>query len=213
MFYYVFHILLGSVFGFIPLLPILALYHFFLAKKEKVKGLAPSLSHTIFIYIFCFSLLSIFTATAAPNIYSHAGTLRLNLIPFIDITTNYVQYVENILLFIPFGFLLPLLWKNFGKLRMTLIAGAGFSLFIEIVQIFTIRVTDIDDLLMNTAGTVIGYFIFIGIKKAFPKITNCSLDTTRRKWEPYIYFGFSYFVMFFFAPLVGSLFLGPARFQ
>lgn len=37
----------------------------------------------------------------------------------------------------------------------------GLSLFIEITQLFTLhRVTDIDDLITNVIGTLVGYFCF-----------------------------------------------------
>ena len=45
-------------------------------------------------------------------------------------------------------------------------AGVGFSLFIEILQLpFYDRVTDIDDLILNSLGFLIGYGIFLLVKK------------------------------------------------
>lgn len=74
--------------------------------------------------------------------------------------------VGNIVMFVPFGVLVPLLYKpaqNFFK-----ILGLGFvcSLTIELTQaIFTTgRTATVDDLFFNTIGAVIGYLLFLGLK-------------------------------------------------
>lgn len=64
--------------------------------------------------------------------------------------------VGNVLLFVPLGVLFPLLKKN-DFFVGTLLLGLGFSLFIEMCQYyFAARIFDIDDLLLNFAGTLIG---------------------------------------------------------
>lgn len=74
--------------------------------------------------------------------------------------------VGNIMMFVPFGVLAPLLYKparNFFG-----IIGLGFvcSLTIELTQaIFTTgRTATVDDLFFNTIGAVIGYLLFLGLK-------------------------------------------------
>ncbi|RHQ97741.1 VanZ family protein [Peptoclostridium sp. AF21-18] len=62
--------------------------------------------------------------------------------------------------FIPFGFMLPIMWNEFESFKKTVEAGFLFSLFIEITQMFNFRATDVDDLMMNTLGTVIGFGIY-----------------------------------------------------
>jgi glycopeptide antibiotics resistance protein len=67
----------------------------------------------------------------------------------------------NLLGFIPFGFLLPLLIPFFRNLFKTLVAGFLLSLGYETVQlVFGLGVFDVDDLLLNTAGVLIGFIIF-----------------------------------------------------
>lgn len=67
--------------------------------------------------------------------------------------------IFNILLFIPFGFIAPLVSKNFKKFWVILITGMVFSLCIELIQLkFNVGVFDIDDIFNNTLGTLIGYF-------------------------------------------------------
>ena len=67
----------------------------------------------------------------------------------------YFEVRANILLFIPIGFLLPLVVK-----KMPLLWGIGFSLLIEIIQFITRRGTcETDDVISNTIGLLIGYAI------------------------------------------------------
>lgn len=82
---------------------------------------------------------------------------NINLIPFntIDIT-----FFLNIIMLIPLGFLVPLIWKDYRKWNKTILLGAGFSLMIEISQLVTTRATDINDLIANTLGALIGYVIW-----------------------------------------------------
>lgn len=67
----------------------------------------------------------------------------------------------------PLGFLLPLIWKNFRNIINVSLTGLGFSLAIELCQLFNLRATDIDDLMMNTLGAVLGYFIWVGVNNLF----------------------------------------------
>lgn len=90
---------------------------------------------------------------------------EINIIPFQS--EGLLTYILNIIMFMPLGFLLPLIWKNYRKFTTTFITGVGFSLVIELSQLFNRRQTDIDDLLMNTIGTIIGFTIWIVYKKIF----------------------------------------------
>lgn len=70
-----------------------------------------------------------------------------------------MTHILNIIMFMPLGFLLPLIWKSFRNGVGVLVTGVGFSLAIEIAQLFNRRLTDVDDLIMNTMGTLIGFII------------------------------------------------------
>ena len=67
--------------------------------------------------------------------------------------------VLNIVMFIPFGAFLPIYFKKFRKLVPAITAGFLMSLAIELLQLFTFRATDVDDLVMNTIGAAVGYGI------------------------------------------------------
>ena len=70
-------------------------------------------------------------------------------------------FLGNIGWFVPFGFLLPILWK--GK-RFLFVLGMGllFSFCIEVLQFaFRKGVAELDDLILNTLGTAVGYLFFV----------------------------------------------------
>ncbi len=97
------------------------------------------------------------------------GGWRINFIPFqwLDYPKDIVfdNVFGNIGLFIPFGFLLPLL---FCKLHTgaTILAGFLLSLFFEATQYVTqIGGADVDDLILNTCGAICGALFFHLLKR------------------------------------------------
>ncbi len=72
------------------------------------------------------------------------------------------------------------------------------TLTIEILQVFTFRATEFNDLLPNLAGTIIGYYLArAGIKKL-----PLSDPEAKRKTEPYFLCILVYLVMFFIQPFL-----------
>jgi len=202
---YILDLLIGTVSGIVAVLPLMIPFHYATLKKSKLNNKRAKFIYVFASYIFFAALFAILTATGIYDIYSSQTYLNFNFVPFSDIFTNYKQYILNIILFIPFGFLLPMQWNNFKKKRCTFIAGLMLSLFIEIMQIFSLRATDIDDLLMNTLGTIAGYYLFILARRFFPKTSVFSDGTINRwKWEPYIYITFALLVMLFVQPFIAG---------
>jgi glycopeptide antibiotics resistance protein len=68
----------------------------------------------------------------------------------------------NVLLFVPLGFLLPLLLPRMARPWRVLAAGAGVSLLVELEQLTMpgVRRADVNDLLMNVAGTALGWLLY-----------------------------------------------------
>ena len=74
-------------------------------------------------------------------------------------------------MFIPLGIVWPSVYKGLNKHWKILSAGIGFSLFIEILQLpFYDRVSDIDDLLLNSLGFIIGYLLYLLTKWPSKKV-------------------------------------------
>lgn len=67
----------------------------------------------------------------------------------------------NVIMFVPLGFLLPTIWRNMRKQMTIVTIGFLFSFSIELSQfLFTHRVANIDDVILNSFGTWIGFMIF-----------------------------------------------------
>ena len=81
------------------------------------------------------------------------------------------QISLNVLLFVPFGFLLPCVSRLFRNPLITVTTGCIFSGFIEITQYITGRgLTEVDDVITNTIGAAVGvilYFIAVYIRDRF----------------------------------------------
>ena len=75
----------------------------------------------------------------------------------------FVNFMGNIFVFLPVGFVMPLVWRV--KAKNVIITGCLMSVFIEVFQIFTERVTDINDIMLNTLGTAIGYGLYLVLTK------------------------------------------------
>ena len=76
------------------------------------------------------------------------------------------------------------------------------SLSIELLQLFTYRATDINDLIANTLGTVFGYFLFRMISYLVPSVRNVA----KRKTEVAAVIVPVILVMFFVQPYLASIF-------
>ena len=73
--------------------------------------------------------------------------------------------VENVLLFIPIGVLLPMSWKRCQNVVLCLIAGGFTSILIEGSQYITKRgFVQLDDIVTNVMGTFIGFLLFMIVK-------------------------------------------------
>ena len=97
----------------------------------------------------------------------HIFPLRVNLIPFVNILDYADPYdillniAGNAMMFIPSGIILPILFRRLNSFWKVTAAGAGISLAIEILQLpFAVRASDVDDLILNTAGVMAGYAIY-----------------------------------------------------
>ena len=107
-------------------------------------------------YIYCFFVVSI-------TYFSRESGSRdgVDLELFSTFSRNLLENrypVENIILFIPFGFLLPVLADRFYLARWCLGMGLLFSMAIEVSQYLTKRgYFQTDDMITNLFGTLIGY--------------------------------------------------------
>ena len=79
-------------------------------------------------------------------------------------TKNWANVLLNIAMFVPLGFLLPLMGKQFRKWYVAIPAGFGTSFAIELAQLALKRgICDVDDLFCNGLGAAIGFFAIMAI--------------------------------------------------
>ena len=175
------------------------LYQVLVFRNKELGNRKSVITHFVWTYIF---ILYIHLALKVAGIGSvwdigyYETIIRveeIHLIPFkygISMT-----HILNIIMFMPLGFLLPLVWKRYRNIFKTIIVGAIFSLLIEFSQLFNLRTTDIDDLIMNILGSFIGYFIWLFLLR---NIKNIKHETyVLSKNESIIYIILSTVGMFF----------------
>lgn len=98
---------------------------------------------------------------------------RINLIPFINLLDYEIKremltnIIGNTIMFMPLGVVWPIVFKELNTHKKVIAAGVGCSLIIEILQLLCYdRVTDIDDLILNSLGFIAGYLIYLLVKKS-----------------------------------------------
>lgn len=79
---------------------------------------------------------------------------------------SFENLVGNVVLFIPFGFMLPFAFKRGNHFFVMLSSAFIFVAGIEVFQLFSaFGAFDVDDILLNCFGAVVGYLLFIIYKK------------------------------------------------
>ncbi len=147
---------------------------FLLSRKRH--GKKPMIRH-LSVYGLIGTILSILFATIfiyGFNITYISEYRFLNLRPFVWIKETYAmgakmmleQLLMNIIMLVPLGFILPVVSKRFRKCWKTLLFIVIFVLGIETLQYFIGRSADVDDLIMNTLGGLIGYGIYAGLNNS-----------------------------------------------
>ncbi len=152
-----------------------------------------SIKKIILYTLFYFYMISLIAVTIFPIpiqglkeiwIYANGNNNFIHLKSITDILSNdnlsYMikmkQIIWNIVLFIPMWFFIPLIFKNINIFKKALSLWILLSFLIEITQFaissllgFNYKVTDIDDILLNTLGFTIGFILYkiflIGIYK------------------------------------------------
>lgn len=114
----------------------------------------------IFELAFCIYAITLLKITGIFELtYSLSGIFNYNLIPFIG--SSIIPVLLNFILFVPYGFLLPLVFRSFKWNFKNIIFISGLTSFIiELLQMFGGRYAETDDLLINTLGAFSGFVIY-----------------------------------------------------
>ncbi|MFT3909060.1 MAG: VanZ family protein [Ferruginibacter sp.] len=163
--------------------------------SKKYKAYFTSFAQEILFVCFVIYMSWMFCATLYPtpmSFYKRSGSGGINLIPFVTTIKEFetafslhevyarpfLDYllkstIGNVVLFVPFGFLLPQLskYKTFMKI---LVASFLLSCVIETIQFFLrfigiYRSVDVDDIILNTTGAVLGFFMLAVFIKIYDR--------------------------------------------
>lgn len=165
-------------------LPIVFIWRFLRWKKRGF--VLKETLHELGLLLLVLVIIGLFSQTIIPKSGLTAPTsekVNLELFRVVRETYNaivylgfwqplYINFLGNIILFVPIGFLLPLVFRKMEFFPLTVLAGFFLSLFIEIMQLPQHRSSDVDDLWLNTLGAFIGYLFYLFVKKKVPAFTQ-----------------------------------------
>ncbi len=173
------------------LTPVYAAGRIVFAACLRRRGMATSVAReALLVLLAAYSLLVLSKTIDLYALRLDTLTNDISLVPFRQIRTilgtNRLSYIllnlaGNTLLFAPQGLMLPLLWKGFrSPWRVILVCLLG-SIFIETMQLFCMRTTDIDDVMMNALGGAIGYALWAIGRRVLPALSSFFLPRPRKQ--------------------------------
>ena len=150
--------------------------------------------------IFSIYLSAMYAAVGLPDVTYWRFHINVNFRPFLYMFSAWETTLLNVLLFLPLGFFMPMLWKQYHSPVKTITLGFGISAAVELLQIFTYRASDINDLMTNTFGTLVGYLAAMGMKKWAPVFPS-----SEKNDDIALIFGTVFGTMFFIYPFLIKL--------
>jgi glycopeptide antibiotics resistance protein len=99
---------------------------------------------------------------------------RFSFVPVVTIDAK--TFLLNIVMMVPLGMMLPLLSTRVGSARAVAVAGAAASTAIELTQfglevfLNAGRTADVNDIIANTAGAVLGYYVLRYVLRAARRV-------------------------------------------
>ncbi len=139
-----------------------------LKKKLRKTGLL------LFLFYLALLIYFLFFADWYNRVPGSHGAYRYNLIPFHEIlrfiraraklgfVSVFLNIGGNIIGFLPFGFFLPVITRKLRHAPLVILLGFLTSAAVEFTQLFTHTGSfDVDDMILNTFGTAVGYLIYI----------------------------------------------------
>lgn len=140
----------------------------------------------------------IYTVTGLPTVQFTTFEPNLYLIPLVGILFDIRNSILNTVLFVPLGFLMPIFCTKYRNVRHVVLLGFACSLFIELAQMFTYRLSDINDLLTNTLGA------YLGFRLAMPVLMKKAPTPLLSRKDLYMTVAISVLLMYFLQPQLGQ---------
>lgn len=163
-----------------------------------------SLKKTALYTVFAIYLAAVYLVVGLPNVTYIRFEPNFNFVPFGDMASDLSGTLLNVLLFVPLGLFTAALWESFRNVGKNVLFGFSVSLGIELMQMLTFRATDVNDLITNTLGSLIGWVLGCALLKLCP-----GLSCTGGRKDPtivfYAVFGIMFFIYPFIAPLIWNI--------
>lgn len=173
--------------------PVYIIIRLLVVKNKKKKRFNTNAYHEIGLFLFAICLVGLFSQTLLPKFDitpagiqiifpREEGGINTELFTVVRQTFNvikltgsldyfYINFIGNLVIFMPIGFFVPLLYKDMGVIKSTF-TGFLISGGIEFLQLFVNRGTDVDDIMLNTIGAFLGYMVFRWVRKASPNFVK-----------------------------------------
>jgi glycopeptide antibiotics resistance protein len=169
----------------IPILIIIEILRFLKYKKTNLRE--------VFVIIFSIYLMCLIAVTLLPFTTSYYFTPTANLVPVLNILKDISNtppemkafmtrfWIKNLLgnlfLLSPLAAIVPIVFKKFRSLKAVFLLCLFTSILIEFLQYLSIfcgnlRSVDIDDVILNTFGSLIGFGFYNIFSKKFPQLKD-----------------------------------------
>lgn len=143
--------------------------------------------HVSIVIFFIYILLMVYFLFFAENMgrADYERHYSYNLIPFKEIE-RYIKYwdkigaftasinlIGNVAAFIPFGVLLPVISHSRFRFKESLVLTIDLTILVETIQLITkVGSFDVDDMLLNTVGGIVGYCLYLAGRAIERKISH-----------------------------------------
>ena len=142
--------------------------------KKETKRIIRGLGTVLFILYVLALIYFLFFSEEYGRAAMEERQYRYNLIPFVEIRRFWVYRKQlglmavvtnlfgNVIGFIPYGFILPVIAHKCRNGLFIVASGFSLSLLVETVQLIAkVGCFDVDDLVLNTLGGILGYITFM----------------------------------------------------
>lgn len=167
-------------------LPAAVIFRLWGTRRLAKAGLATTPWHEAGLLAFLLFAAGLAAITVLPQGWRWTAPTweRVNLLPFRVFRDSLWEYragnhlyfliniLGNIVMFLPFGFFPPLLWRRMDGLLQGTGTALGVSLCVELCQLFQNRGTDVDDLWLNALGGALGYGLYRLFCRLWPGFTE-----------------------------------------
>jgi glycopeptide antibiotics resistance protein len=164
-------------------LALLAAYPLVLTLTRRSRLVAVS---TLFLYAVGVVTVTVFPIRVRPVAW-RGDEQWWSVIEWTPFDVPPTSWVLNVVMFVPLGVLLPLLWPRLNSIRRVAVLGVCASMAIELTQLLlwvtvgSRRTVDVNDLIANTLGALLGLLV-LRLVASRPTRPGCSPPASPRSW-------------------------------